>query len=241
MNSVSSPGYRRALLKISGEALAGEKGFGLNGSKISWIANEIVSAAEDGRKIGVVVGGGNIMRGVDAQSVGAEPLVGDEMGMVATVINALALRSSIELQGRKCRVMSSFEIGKFVDVFSREKLMDCLKRDEVVVFAGGTGNPCFTTDSAAALRAVQMRAEVMVKATQVDGVYDRDPKKFPDACRFESITSEEALQRRLKVIDAASIEILGRYSIPTIVLNLHVQGNIKRAITGEKVGTTIIA
>ncbi|MCL5125131.1 MAG: uridine monophosphate kinase [Deltaproteobacteria bacterium] len=137
--------------------------------------------------------------------------------------------------------MSSFEIGKFVDVFSREKLMDCLKRDEVVVFAGGTGNPCFTTDSAAALRAVQMRAEVMVKATQVDGVYDRDPKKFPDACRFESITSEEALQRRLKVIDAASIEILGRYSIPTIVLNLHVQGNIKRAITGEKVGTTIIA
>ncbi|MCL5126269.1 MAG: UMP kinase, partial [Deltaproteobacteria bacterium] len=120
-------------MKISGEALAGEKGFGLNGSKISWIANEIVSAAEDGRKIGVVVGGGNIMRGVDAQSVGAEPLVGDEMGMVATVINALALRSSIELQGRKCRVMSSFEIGKFVDVFSREKLMDCLKRDEVVV------------------------------------------------------------------------------------------------------------
>ncbi|MGC8660581.1 MAG: UMP kinase [Desulfomonilaceae bacterium] len=241
MSTVSPKGYRRALLKISGEALAGEKGFGLDGSKISWIANEIVSAAEDGRKVGVVVGGGNIMRGVDAQSVGAEPLAGDEMGMVATVINALALKSAIQSQGRCCRVMSSFEIGKFVDVFSRESLLECLKQDDVVIFAGGTGNPCFTTDSAAALRAVQMKADVMVKATQVDGVYDKDPKKFPDARRFETITPEETLQRQLKVIDAASIEILGRYSIPTIVLNLHVQGNIKRAMIGEKVGTTIIA
>jgi len=236
-----SKGYHSALLKISGEALAGDKGFGLDGYKISWVAREIISAAEDGRKIGVVVGGGNIMRGIDAESIGAAPLVGDEMGMVATVINALALKSSIEAQGRRCRVMSSFEVGRFVDVFSREAIMTCLSRNEVLIFAGGTGNPCFTTDSAAALRAVQMQADVMIKATQVDGVYDKDPRKYSDACRFETITSEDVLQRRLKVIDSASVEILGRRSIPTIVLDLHLEGNITRALNGEQIGTMIVA
>jgi len=241
MGTTAPNGYHTALLKISGEALAGDRGFGLDGSKISWIAREIISAAEDGRKIGVVVGGGNIMRGIDSASIGAAPLVGDEMGMVATVINAIALKSAVEAQGQGCRVMSSFKVGMFVDVFSRENLMACLNRNEVVIFAGGTGNPCFTTDSAAALRTVQMQAEVMIKATQVDGVYDKDPRKYSDACRFESISSDEVIQRRLKVIDAASVEILGRHLIPTIVLNLHVQGNIKRALIGQKVGTTIVA
>ncbi|MGC8605865.1 MAG: UMP kinase, partial [Desulfomonilaceae bacterium] len=233
-------GYHRALLKISGEAFAGDKDFGLNGEKISWIAREIISAAEDGRRIGVVVGGGNIMRGVDANSIGVDPLVGDEMGMVATVINALALKSTLESQGCKCKVMSSFEIAQFVDAFSMGSLMTALEQNEVIIFAGGTGNPCFTTDSAAALRAVQMRADVMIKATQVDGVYDKDPKQFSDARRFESISAEETLRRRLGVLDVTSVEILARYSIPTVVLNLHVQGNIARALIGEKIGTMIV-
>jgi uridylate kinase len=233
------PSYGRALLKISGEALAGEKGFGFDGSKISWIAQEIVSCAADDRQIGIVVGGGNIIRGIDADSVGAEPLVGDEMGMIATVINALALRSAIRSLGRDSSVMSSFNVGQFVDAYSGEALKKCFENGEIVIFSGGTGNPCFTTDSAAALRAVQMDADVMIKATQVDGVYDKDPRKFADACRFESISSEEVLQKKLKVIDAASVEILGRRSIPTVVLNLHVRGNIKRALRGEKIGTVI--
>jgi uridylate kinase len=234
-------GYRRALLKISGEALAGDKGFGFDGSKISWISQEIVMASAPDRQIGVVIGGGNIIRGNAAASIGAPALVGDEMGMIATVINALALRSAVRSLGRSARVMSSFEVGRFVDAFSSEVLIKSLEEGEIVIFAGGTGNPCFTTDSAAALRAIQMEADVLIKATQVDGVYDKDPRKYPDAVKFDSISSEEVLRKRLKVIDAASVEILGRRSIPTIVLNLHLQGNIRRALSGEKVGTTIVA
>ena len=141
MKTTAPNAYRTALLKISGEALAGDRGFGLDGNKISWIAREIISAAEDGRRIGVVVGGGNIMRGIDSASIGAAPLVGDEMGMVATVINALALKSAVEAQGHGCRVMSSFKVGMFVDVFSRENLMACLSRNEIVIFAGGLETP----------------------------------------------------------------------------------------------------
>lgn len=234
-------GFRRALLKISGEALGGDKGFGFDGPKITWIAQEIVSGHVPERQIGVVVGGGNIIRGNAAASIGAHPLVGDEMGMIATVINALALRSAIRSLGHSARVMSSFEVGRFVEAFSRELLIKSLEDGEIVIFAGGTGNPCFTTDSAAALRAIQMEADVLIKATQVDGVYDKDPRSHPDAVRFDSITSEDVLRKRLKVIDAASVEILSRRAIPTIVLNLHVQGNIRRALLGENVGTTIFA
>jgi len=233
--------FRRALLKISGEALGGEKGFGFDGPKITWIAQEIVSAHGPESQIGVVVGGGNIIRGNAAASIGAHPLVGDEMGMIATVINALALRSAIRSLGHSARVMSSFEVGRFVEAFSRELLIKSLEDGEIVIFAGGTGNPCFTTDSAAALRAIQMEADVLIKATQVDGVYDKDPRNHPDAVKFDSITSEDVLKKRLKVIDAASVEILSRRAIPTIVLNLHVQGNIRRALLGENVGTTIFA
>lgn len=238
---IENKGFRRALLKISGEALAGDKGFGFDASKISWIAGEIVSASGDDRQLGVVVGGGNIIRGNAAASIGAHPLVGDEMGMIATVINALALRSAIRSLGRSSSVMCSFNVGSFVEAFSRESLVKSLDKGEIVIFAGGTGNPCFTTDSAAALRAIQMEADVLIKATQVDGVYDKDPRKNKDAVRFDSITSHEVLEKRLKVIDAASVEILGRLGIPTIVLDLHAEGNIRRALMGEKVGTTIFA
>jgi uridylate kinase len=236
----ASKGYGRALLKISGEALAGERGHGLDPTKIAWIANEIAQAHQQGHELGVVVGGGNFLRGSDAASVGVPTLVGDQMGMIATCLNSMALRWAMEAAGVSARAMSAFPVGSFIEPFERERALKYVQDGAVVIFAGGTGNPCFTTDSAAALRAVEIDANVMVKATQVGGVFDKDPKKHPDATFFESITPQEVLDRRLAVIDAACIEILSRKSIPTIVLNLHEAGNILKALSGEKVGTIII-
>jgi uridylate kinase len=231
--------YRRAVLKISGEALAGEQGFGLDRGKIDWIAGQIARAARDGHELGVVIGGGNILRGVRSDSLGVPPLVGDHMGMIATLLNALALRAALERAGVAARCLSAFPVGAFMEVFEMEKALSYLAQGFVVIFGGGTGNPCFTTDSAGALRAVEIDADVVVKATQVPGVFDKDPKKYPDAVLFPYITPQEVLERRLGVMDATSIEILGRKNIPTIVLDLHEDGNLVRALKGENVGTTI--
>lgn len=236
---IMSRGYGRALLKISGEALAGSRGFGLDDSATSWIAGQIALAYRQGRELGIVVGGGNIIRGVDAAAMGAPPLVADQMGMIATVVNAMALKAALERADVPSTVMCAFPVGAFIEVFQRERALNHVKNGSVVVFAGGTGNPCFTTDSAAALRAVEIDAEIMVKATQVRGVFDKDPKKHPDAELFESISSQEVLARRLGVIDAASVDILSRKGIPALVIDLHVDGNIARALSGEKVGTII--
>ncbi|MGO9118366.1 MAG: UMP kinase [Desulfomonilaceae bacterium] len=235
----SSGGYRRALLKISGEAFAGDRGYGWDIVKIRWIAEQIAQAHRDRREIGIVVGGGNILRGSDAVSIGVPVLVADQMGMIATVLNAMALRSALEIARVRAYVMCAFPVGNYVQAFDMEKAVDYLQRGNIVIFAGGTGNPCFTTDSAAALRAVEINADIMVKATQVRGVFDKDPKKNPDASFFEKISPEEVLQKRLGVIDAASIEILGRKKIPVIVLSLHEDANIFRALSGEKIGTVI--
>jgi uridylate kinase len=231
--------YRRALLKISGEALAGERGYGLDPNKCGWIARQVIQASENGFELGIVVGGGNIIRGVDAASVGVPPLVADQMGMIATVLNAMALRSALEAAGTSARAMSAFAVGRFVEPFERRKALEYLSAGNVVIFAGGTGNPCFTTDSAAALRAVETDAQVMVKATQVPGVFDKDPITNPDAVMFDRISAREVIERGLAVIDATSVEILSRKKIPIIVLDLHVEGNIFRALTGEQVGTVI--
>ncbi len=235
-----SPAYRRALIKISGEALAGGRGYGLDKAKALWIAREISKASRDGREIGVVVGGGNILRGIDAASVGVPPLVGDQMGMIATVLNALALRAALETVGISAVAMCAFPVGSIIEVFRREKALEELGRGSVVVFAGGTGHPCFTTDSAAGLRAAEIEADVLVKGTQVRGVFDKDPRIHPDAKFFETISPAEVLAQRLQVIDAACVDILARKKIPAIVLNLHEEGNIARALAGEKVGTTIV-
>lgn len=235
-----SPAYRRALIKISGEALAGGRGYGLDKAKALWIAREISKASRDGREIGVVVGGGNILRGIDAASVGVPPLVGDQMGMIATVLNALALRAALETVGISAVAMCAFPVGSIIEVFRRETALEELGRGSVVVFAGGTGHPCFTTDSAAGLRAAEIEADVLVKGTQVRGVFDKDPRIHPDAKFFETISPAEVLAQRLQVIDAACVDILARKKIPAIVLNLHEEGNIARALAGEKVGTTIV-
>jgi len=234
-----SRGYSRALLKISGEAFAGQRGYGLDPDKTIWIARQIAEARESRAQLGVVVGGGNIIRGVDAASIDVPPLVGDQMGMIATVLNALALRSALQACGVPGRTMSAFAVGRFVEPFELEKALNYLAQGEVVIFAGGTGNPCFTTDSAAALRAVETDAQVMVKATQVAGVFDKDPRKHPDAKMFDTISAREVIKRGLAVIDATSVEILSRKKIPIIVLDLHTEGNIARALAGERVGTII--
>ncbi len=232
-------GYGRALLKISGESLAGEGGFGLNHENASRTAAQIAQASREGRQLGVVIGAGNILRGVDAASVGVPRLAADEMGMIATVINALALRAALESAGAKARAMSAFAVGRFIEIFEREKALAYLEQGYVVVFAGGTGNPCFTTDSAAALRAVEIQADVLVKGTQVAGVFDRDPRKHPDASFFDTISPTEYLKRGLRVLDATCVDILAENGIPAIVLNMHVHGNILKALNGEKVGSTI--
>jgi len=235
----SSGGYTRGLLKISGEAFAGNRGYGWDTARVAWIAEQIARAHRDRRQIGIVVGGGNILRGSDAASLGVPALVADQMGMIATVLNAMALRSALETAGVNAYVMSAFPVGSYVPVFDMDKALGHLRNGSVVIFAGGTGNPCFTTDSAAALRAVEINAEIMVKATQVRGVFDKDPKQHPDAVFFEKITPEEVLAKRLRVIDATSIEVLSRKKIPVVVLDLHEDGNIFRALSGEKVGTVI--
>jgi len=233
-------GFSTALIKISGEALAGGKDFGFDREKILEISSEIASAREHGFNLGIVIGGGNIFRGSRAADLGIKPIIGDHVGMTATVLNALIMRSTLERLGIRSRVMSAFEVGGFVELFEMDRARRHLENGCVLIFAGGTGNPCFTTDSAAALRAVQIDAEVMIKATQVDGVYDRDPRKFPDAEFFETITPEEVISMGLQVMDAASAEILGRKKIPIIVLNLHQPGNLLKALAGEPVGTLII-
>jgi len=232
-------GYRRGLLKISGEALAGDRGYGIDHGKVSWIAGQIVRAHREGHELGVVVGGGNIVRGVDSASLGVPSVVGDHMGMIATVLNAIALKWALMASGVTARAMSAFPVGAFIEVFDLEKALEGMGQGCVVIFAGGTGAPCFTTDSAAALRAVEIDAHVMIKATQASGVFDKDPNKFPDAEFFESISHQEVLARRLGVMDLTSIEILGRKNIPAIVLDLHTDGNIARALAGEKIGTII--
>lgn len=226
-------------MKISGEALAGERGFGLDEKAVSRIAGQIAQAFRQGHEVGIVVGGGNIVRGADAASIGVPSLVGDQMGMVATVLNAMALRAALEREGIRSRVMSAFPVARFVDTFDMEGARSAIASGTIVVFAGGTGNPCFTTDSAAALRAVEIEADVMIKATQVSGVYDKDPRAHPDAVFFESISAHEVLARRLGVVDAASVEILSRSNIPLLVIDLHVEGNMARALRGEKVGTLV--
>ncbi|MBM4326252.1 MAG: uridine monophosphate kinase [Deltaproteobacteria bacterium] len=232
-------GYRRALVKISGEALAADAGRGIDRDKTAWLASEIALAARAERQVGIVIGGGNILRGANAASLGVPRLVADEMGMVATVLNAMTLKAALQDSGIAAAAMCAFPVGRFIEVFDRQKTLDYLDRGYVTIFAGGTGNPCFTTDSAAALRAVEIGAQVMIKGTQVSGVYDKDPRTYPDARRFERISASEVLGGRLGVIDAACVDIMSRHGIPVIVLNIHEAGNLGAALAGEDVGTVI--
>lgn len=235
----AAPAYRRILLKLSGEALMGEQPFGIDAEVTAQIAREIVDVHALGVQVAVVIGGGNIFRGLSASTSGLDRATGDYMGMLGTVINALALSDSIERQGAETRVLTAIEMRQVAEPFIRRRALRHLDKGRVVVFAAGTGNPYFTTDTAAALRAMEIRAEVILKATKVDGIFTADPHREPDAERLENVSHLQVLERQLKVMDATAISLCMDNQLPIVVFNLRTPGNIRRAVLGEPVGSVV--
>ena len=231
--------YKRILLKVSGEALSGEKGTGFDEATIASICAGIKAAYDLGAQIGIVVGGGNFWRGAKASVRGMARATADYVGMLATVMNALALQSALERAGVPCVVQSAIEMKNVAESFIRLKARSYLDNNKIVIFAAGTGNPFFSTDTTAALRASEINAEVVMKATSVDGVYDADPKKVSDAKRFDTISYQECLERQLKVMDSTAFTLCMDNKKPIIVFDMHTPGNITRALLGEPIGTTI--
>jgi len=231
--------YKRILLKLSGEALLGKQSSGVDPEVANYIAAEIKSLADLNVQIGIVVGGGNIFRGLEASSKGMDRTSADYMGMLATVINSLALQSALEMHGIATRVQSSIEMHEIAEPFIQRKAIRHLEKGRIVIFAGGTGNPYFTTDTAASLRAMEIKAEVIMKATKVDGVYDSDPVKNKKAVMFKNIKYIDILTKNLKVMDATAISLCRDNSLPIIVFNLQKKGNIRGVICGKKIGTYV--
>ena len=236
---MSDPAYRRILLKLSGEALAGVKGQGMDPEVALRIAEEIREIHELGVQTGVVIGGGNFIRGISASAHGLDRVAGDHMGMLATIINSLALQATLEKVGVPTRLMTAFEVRQIAEPFIRRRAVRHLEKNRVVIFAAGTGNPYFSTDTAAALRAMEIKAEVILKATKVDGIYDADPVLVPEAKMLVKVTYRDLLSRGLSVMDATAVSLCMDNRLPIIVFNLNVLGNIKRVISGEKVGSLV--
>ena len=236
---MGAPKYRRILLKLSGEVLAGGQGFGIDTARVYALADEIAEVAAAGVQIGLVVGGGNFFRGVAAAARDMDRVTADHMGMLSTVINALALQDALEKQGAPTRVMTAITMHQVAEPYIRRRAIRHLEKGRIVIFGGGTSNPFFSTDTAAALRGLEIHAEVLAKATRVDGVYDKDPLKHPDAVRFPAITYQEVLTRSLGVMDASAVAMCRDNRLPVMVFNLHISGNIMRMSMGEQVGTVI--
>ena len=236
---VDRPAYKRVLLKLSGEILMGKQTFGIDQEAVSVIAAEIRDVVALGIQLGIVIGGGNIFRGLAASANGMERTSADYMGMLATVINSLALQSALERAGVATRVQTAIEMREVAEPFIQRRAIRHLEKGRVVIFAAGTGNPYFTTDTAAALRAVEIRADIILKATKVDGVYDRDPVRYPDAVMYDKVSYTEVLTKNLKVMDATAISLCRDNGLPLSVFNLQKAGNVKRVICGESVGTIV--
>jgi uridylate kinase len=236
-----SPHYQRILLKLSGEALMGDQPYGIDPVIATRIAQDVAEIQSLGVQTAIVIGGGNIFRGLAASAKGMDRSTGDYMGMLATVINALALQDALEKNGVPTRVLTAIEMRAVAEPFIRRRAVRHLEKGRVVVFAAGTGNPYFTTDTAAALRAMEMKAEVILKATKVDGIYTADPAKHPDATRYERISYLQVLQERLQVMDATAISLCMDNKLPILVFNLKTPGNIRRVVMGEAVGTVVTA
>jgi uridylate kinase len=234
-----TPAYKRILLKLSGEALLGDKSFGIDRAVAEYFAREIKAANTLGVEIAAVVGGGNIFRGVSDSALGMDRVSADQMGMLATVINALALQDALERRGVFTRVLSAIEMREVAEPFIRRRAIRHMEKGRVVIFAGGTGNPYFSTDTAAALRAMEVKADIILKATKVDGIYDDDPLKNPKAKRFESLSYFDVLQKGLKVMDTTAISLCMDNRVPIIVYNLRQPGNLRRIVLGQKVGTIV--
>lgn len=233
--------FRRVLLKLSGEALMGADAYGINREVITRIAEELKAVAATGVQCAVVIGGGNIFRGVAPGAQGMDRSTADHMGMLATVINALALQDALEKQGVAARVQSALRIDQVVEPYVRRRALRHLERGRILIFAAGTGNPFFSTDTAAALRAMEIGADVVLKATKVDGVYDRDPQKFPDARRYDTVTYAEVLEKRLGVMDMASIALCRDQNMPVRVFSINKPGSLMRILSGEAEGTLVKA
>ena len=231
--------YKRILLKLSGEALMGNKQFGIDNNRLMQYAEEIREIADLGAEIGIVIGGGNIFRGVQAERGGMERTQGDYMGMLATMINSMALQAALESVGLYTRLQSAIEMKQIAEPFIKRKAVRHLEKGRIVIFGSGTGNPFFTTDSAASLRAIEIDAEVILKGTRVDGVYDQDPEKNASAKKFDTITFDEAYEKNLKVMDMTAFTLCKENELPVIVFNMNKTGNLKKVITGEEIGTLV--
>ena len=231
--------YRRILLKLSGEALMGDGDYGIDPNIINGLAREIIAVQQAGAEVGVVIGGGNIFRGAGLAAGGMDRVTGDHMGMLATVINALAMQDALEKYGVNARVMSAIKINQICEDYIRRRAVRHLEKGRIAIFAAGTGNPFFTTDSAAALRATEINAELLLKATKVDGIYDSDPKKNPGAKRFERLTYDDVLQRNLQVMDTAAFALCRENDIPLRIYDMGNAGALMRILQGEDIGTLV--
>ena len=238
---MESPFYKKILLKLSGEALMGDQEFGISSDVITSYAKQIKEIVDLGVEVSIVIGGGNIFRGISGAAQGGDRVTGDHMGMLATVINSLALQNSIEKLGVPTRVQTAIEMPKIAEPFIKRRAQRHLEKGRVVIFGAGTGNPYFTTDTAAALRAIEMETDVVIKATKVDGIYDKDPVKYPDAKKYETVTYNEVLAKDLKVMDATAISLCRENKLPIIVFNSLIEGNLKKVVMGENIGTTVVA
>jgi uridylate kinase len=233
------PRYRRVLLKLSGEVLAGDARFGIQPSVLRAIAEEIRDVKQDGAELGIVIGGGNIIRGVSAANEGMDRATADYMGMMASVMNAVAMQDALEKLGMYSRVLSALDIREVAEPYIRRRATRHLEKGRIVIFAGGTGNPYFTTDTAAALRAAEIEADVVLKATKVDGVYSADPAKVASASRYERLTYDDVVRQGLGFMDQAAIALCRENALPIVVFDMTVPGNIRKVVAGESIGTVI--
>lgn len=231
--------YKRVLLKLSGESLGGRDEKGLSAEVLHSYAVQIKEIAESGVEIGVVIGGGNIFRGIQGLGKGVDRVKGDQMGMLATIINSLALESALRAEGVQAKVLTSVRMEPIGEFYSKDKALDYLQRGYVVIIGGGTSNPYFTTDSASALRGVEIEAEVLLKGTRVDGIYDADPEKNPNAVKFPEITFEEVYRRGLKIMDLTAFTLCRENKLPIIVFDMDTPGNLKKVVCGDKIGTVV--
>ncbi len=231
--------YKRILLKLSGEAFAGDKDGGIDPETIRSIAEEVAQVYHSGVQMGIVIGGGNIIRGATLSQFGFDRVSADQMGMLATVINCLAMQDALEKQGISTRVMSAIKMSALAEFYIRRRAVRHLEKGRITLFAAGTGNPYFTTDSAATLRAIETECDIIMKATNVDGIYDKDPNKHKDAVKYESITYTEAINRQLKVMDTSAFALCRENNIPILVFDMGVHGNLAKAALGEKIGTLV--
>ncbi|GGE24665.1 UMP kinase [Psychroflexus planctonicus] len=231
--------YKRILLKLSGEALMGNRSYGIDPERLAEYASEIKSIVDQGVEVAIVIGGGNIFRGIAGASKGMDRVQGDHMGMLATVINGLALQSACEDAGIQTRLQSAIKINEVAEPFIRRKAMRHLEKGRVVIFGGGTGNPYFTTDSAAVLRAIEIEADVILKGTRVDGIYTSDPEKDVKATKFDFITFDDVLRKGLKVMDTTAFTLSQENELPIIVFDMNTRGNLQKVISGENIGTKV--